>query len=65
MTVFDLPFGDDDLRELAKQRTEAVEGYLIQSGQVAPERIFLVEPKTLSPEKKDNLKGSRVDFTVQ
>ncbi len=56
---------DDDLRELAKQRTEAVEGYLIQSGQVAPERIFLVEPKTLSPEKKDNLKGSRVDFTIQ
>jgi len=56
---------DDDLGELAKQRAEAVEGYLLQTGQIAPERIFLVEPETLSPEKKDNLKGSRVDFTIQ
>ncbi len=56
---------DDDLGELAKQRAEAVEGYLLQTGQIAPERIFLVEPETPSPEKKDNLKGSRVDFTIQ
>lgn len=56
---------DDDLGELAKQRAKTVEDYLLQSGQVAPERVFLVKPKTLSPEKKDNLKDSRVDFTIQ
>ena len=56
---------DEDLAELAKQRAEAVEDYLLQSGQIGAERIFLVKPKTLSPEKKDGLKESRVDFALQ
>ncbi len=56
---------EDDLEELASHRAKAVEDYFLQSGQIAPERIFLVKPKTLFPEKKDNLKDSRVDFTVQ
>jgi hypothetical protein len=56
---------DEDLAELAKQRAEAVEDYLLQSGQIGAERIFLVKPKTLSPEKKDNQKDSRVDFAIQ
>jgi hypothetical protein len=56
---------EGDLEELAEQRAKAVEDYFLQSGQIAPERIFLVKPKTLSPEKKDNLKDSRVDFAIQ
>jgi hypothetical protein len=32
---------------------------------VAPDRIFLIEPKTLAPEKKEKLKDSRVDFKLK
>ncbi|MDA8155020.1 MAG: DUF748 domain-containing protein [Actinomycetota bacterium] len=55
----------DDLRQLASKRALAVKNYIIKSGKVAPDRVFLVEPKSLAPEKKDNLKNSRVDFKLQ
>jgi hypothetical protein len=32
---------------------------------VEPERIFIVEPKSLAPEKKEKLKDSRVDFRIK
>jgi hypothetical protein len=32
---------------------------------VEPERIFMVEPKSLAPEKKEKLKDSRVDFKLK
>ena len=56
---------DDDLRLLASQRALAVKDYLLKSKQVEPERIFLVEPKSLQPEKKEKLKDSRVDFRLK
>ncbi|MDA8174155.1 MAG: DUF748 domain-containing protein [Nitrospiraceae bacterium] len=56
---------NDDLRQLASKRALAVKNYIIKSGKVAPDRVFLVEPKSLAPEKKDNLKNSRVDFKLQ
>jgi outer membrane protein OmpA-like peptidoglycan-associated protein len=56
---------EDDLQQLAKQRAQGVKEYLLQSGQIDAERIFLVKPKTSSPEKKDNIKSSRVDFAIQ
>jgi len=33
--------------------------------EVEPERIFVVEPKTLSPPKKEKLKESRVKFNLK
>ena len=33
-----------------------VKDFLVQEGKIEPERIFLVEAKSLSPEKKENLK---------
>jgi hypothetical protein len=60
-----LEVADPDLEELAEQRAKTVEDYLVQTGQVEPERVFLVKAKTLSPEKKDGLKDSRVDFVLQ
>ncbi|MBI3797726.1 MAG: DUF748 domain-containing protein [Deltaproteobacteria bacterium] len=54
-----------DLEELAEQRVKTVEDYLLQTGQVEAERVFLVKPKTLGPEKKDGVKDSRVDFVIQ
>jgi len=53
---------DGDLRQLASQRALAVKDYILKSGQVTADRVFLVEPKTLEPEKKEKLKNSRVDF---
>jgi hypothetical protein len=56
---------DDDLRLLARRRAQSVKDYLLESKQVEPERIFLVEPKSLSPEKKENQKDSRVVFVLK
>jgi hypothetical protein len=56
---------DEDLRQLASQRALAVKDYILKSGQVPADRMFLVEPKTLEPEKKEKLKNSRVDFRLK
>lgn len=56
---------NDDLRLLASKRELAVKDYFLTAGRVGPERIFLVEPESLQPEKKEKLKNSRVDFTLK
>jgi hypothetical protein len=56
---------DDDLKQLALERARAVEAYLLQSEKVEPERIFLVKPKSLAPEKKEGLKDSRVNLSLK
>jgi hypothetical protein len=56
---------DDDLRLLAQRRAQAVKDFLIASKQVEPGRVFLLEPKTLVPEKKENQRNSRVEFVLK
>jgi hypothetical protein len=56
---------DDDLRQLASQRALKIKDYILKSGQVTADRVFLVEPKSLEPEKKEKLKNSRVDFKLK
>jgi len=56
---------DGDLRMLASQRALAVKDMLLKSKLVEQERIFLVEPKTLQPEKKEKVRDSRVDFKLK
>ena len=56
---------DDDLRQLAMERASHVRDRLVASGKVEPGRIFLVEPKTLPPERKEKLRDSRVDFRIK
>ncbi|TAN38775.1 MAG: DUF748 domain-containing protein [Nitrospirae bacterium] len=56
---------EDDLRRLASQRALNVREKLVQSGKLEPERVFLVEPKALAPEKKEGLSNSRVDFRLK
>jgi flagellar motor protein MotB len=56
---------DDDLRALASRRALTVKDYILKSGQVEPQRVFLVEPSSLSPEKKEKLSNSRVDFKLK
>jgi hypothetical protein len=56
---------DDDLRRLAVERASHVRDRLVASGKVEPGRIFLVEPRTLPPERKEKLRDSRVDFRIR
>jgi hypothetical protein len=56
---------NDDLRQLASQRALAVKDYILKSGQVTADRVFLIEPKSLKPEKNEKLKNSRVDFKLK
>jgi hypothetical protein len=50
---------------LASQRALAIKDLLLKSKLVEQERIFLVEPKTLQPEKKEKVRDSRVDFKLK
>ncbi|MBI4825907.1 MAG: DUF748 domain-containing protein [Nitrospirae bacterium] len=56
---------ESDLRLLAGQRALAIQDHLLKSEKVEAERIFLIEPKDLLPEKKENVKNSRVDFRLK
>jgi acylphosphatase len=56
---------EGDLRTLASQRSMRVKDVILISGQVEPERVFILEPKSLAPEKKEKVKDSRVDFKLK
>jgi hypothetical protein len=56
---------EGDLRALASQRAMKVKDAILKSGQVEPERMFILEPKSLAPEKKEKIKDSRVDFKLK
>jgi uncharacterized protein involved in outer membrane biogenesis len=56
---------EGDLRALASQRAMKVEDVILKSGKVEPERVFILEPKSLAPEKKEKMKASRVDFKLK
>jgi len=56
---------DEDLKALADERVRAVRDYLLQSKRIEPERIFIVETKTLEGEKKEGIKNSRTDFQLK
>ncbi|HYL81904.1 MAG TPA: DUF748 domain-containing protein, partial [Candidatus Acidoferrum sp.] len=56
--------GEEELHQLAAQRANAVKDAILKSGKVDAERLFIVEPKGLAPEKKDKVKDSRVEFKI-
>jgi len=56
---------DDNLRQLAMERASRVRDHLVGAGKLEAGRIFLVEPKTLPPERKEKLRDSRVDFRIK
>jgi len=56
---------DEDLRSLAAQRSTTVKDAILKTGQVEAGRLFVIEPKSLTPEKKERLTESRVDFTLK
>lgn len=56
---------DGELRILAKKRAAKTRDALIATDKVTVDRIFVVEPKLLSPEKKGKKSLSRVDFILK
>ncbi len=54
-----------DLRLLASRRAEKIKDLILEKGQVASGRIFIIEPQSPSPQKKKNVKESRVDFRLK
>jgi hypothetical protein len=55
----------DDLRLLALQRAQNVSDTLQTKGKIEGKRLFLIEPASLQPEKKEKLKGSRVNIRIK
>lgn len=53
---------DEDIRQLAKQRAENVQVWLLDQAKIPTERIFLVPPK-INADKE--LKASRVEFSLK
>ncbi|HEY3350355.1 MAG TPA: DUF748 domain-containing protein [Thermoanaerobaculia bacterium] len=57
--------GDDDLRQLALARSNAVKDYLVGPAGVAASRVLVLEPGTQAAAPKDKARASRVDFTLK
>ncbi|HSE90127.1 MAG TPA: DUF748 domain-containing protein [Candidatus Binatia bacterium] len=58
---------DDDLRDLANRRAQAVQNRLLATGQVTADRLSIVAAKPVSSEEKEKakVKLSRVDFSLR
>ena len=56
---------ENDLRTLAMQRSQVVKDAILKSGKVTQDRVFIIEPKSLAPEKREKQKDSRVDFRLK
>jgi uncharacterized protein involved in outer membrane biogenesis len=64
LMLTNIEVGEEELRQLAAQRANTVKETILKSGKIEAERLFIVEPKGLTPEKKDKVKDSRVDFKI-
>jgi Domain of Unknown Function (DUF748) len=56
---------DDDLRDLANRRAQVVRDRILASGQVSPDRVFIVAPKIAPADEKSKGSSSRVDFSLR
>jgi outer membrane protein OmpA-like peptidoglycan-associated protein len=57
--------GDDDLRQLALARANAVKDYLVGPAGADASRVFVLEPGAQPAAPKDKARASRVDFTLK
>ncbi len=65
LMLTNLKVTDDDLRKLASERAAAVKTELLGLGQVEQEQVFVTEPESLAPEKEEDVKDSRVVFSLE
>ena len=57
--------GDDELRRLADARAQAAKDWLVETGKIAAERIFIAAPKADGEAVPGQGPGSRVDFSLR
>lgn len=57
--------GEGDLRQLANARAQAAKGWLVETGKIAADRVFIVSPKTGADDVKDQGKATRADFSLK
>jgi hypothetical protein len=55
---------DDDLHQLAMTRAMIVKDYLVETGPIEPERIFLLQPKNSQPNDEE-LPALRVEIVAR
>lgn len=65
LILANLKITPEDLRALANQRAYAVRAWLEADGQIARERIYIVEPKLTAEGIKDGSPTPRVDFELK
>lgn len=56
---------DGDLRLLALGRAQRVQEYLVSTGKISPSRIFLIDTEDSVPEKRQGVRGSRVELMLK
>ena len=56
---------DDDMRQLALARANAVKTYLTGPGKIDAARVFVLEPGEKPAEPTDKARASRVDFSLR
>ena len=56
--------GESEMHELADQRASVARDWLLERGNVPPERLFVLEPK-IEAERDDKKVGSRVEFSLK
>jgi len=56
---------DNDLRLLALKRAQQVKDYILQSGKIEPERVFLVETESLSSGERQQVENSGVHLGLK
>ncbi|MCE1187441.1 MAG: hypothetical protein LWW92_17770, partial [Rhodocyclales bacterium] len=55
----------ESLKRLAQNRAQAAKTWLLEQGQIAPERIFLLAPHEGDDGKQAKARVSRVDFSLR
>jgi hypothetical protein len=56
---------EEDLRQLAEARAQAAKTWLVETGKLPAERVFIIAPKMSAEGIKDKGQPSRVDFALK
>jgi hypothetical protein len=65
LMLANLPVTDDDMRQLALSRANAVKDYLTGPGKIEVARVFVLEPGEKPAEPIEKARASRVDFSLR
>jgi uncharacterized protein involved in outer membrane biogenesis len=67
LIIKNIEITEDDLRELANRRAQAVRERLLAAGELSADRLSVIGAKPATPEDKEttNVKKSRVDFSLK